>query len=760
MKIQNLTGLLRPLLATLLPLAAFILQGMFWPYLQPYVWFLFYPAVFFSAWIDGLRGGLTATVLSAILVTYFFVPPQFSFAVESPRNFLSAGVFATMGVLFGYTQERLKQANRETGAALAAARSANDQLETRVRERTAALQESQAMFQGLFEAAPDPIVVVNSAGQIAHLNNSAEKSFGYRREELSGQPIERLLPERFQERHRAHRAGYVTDPQARAMGAGLELTARRKDGGEFPVDITLGPLKLNGDLLVLSIIRDVTERQRVEGTLQESEKRFRSLFENMLNGFAYCRMLFEQERPADFIYLEVNKAFETLTGLKNVVGKKVSEVIPGIRESDPGLFEIYGRVALTGLPETFETYVEALRMWFSISVYSPQKEYFVAVFDVITERKRAEAALRESEQKFSVLFEEAAFAVSLSRLPDGVIVDVNEAFERTFGYTKQEVIGKTSLELGLNPDPEGRARVLAALKEQGAVHNLELALHAKSGELHVHSVNVDLVDIGDQKYILNSTQDITERKRAEEEIRKLNAELEQRVIERTAQLETANQELEAFSYSVSHDLRAPLRGIDGWSLALLEDYGDRLDQQGRQYLDRVRSETQRMGELIDDMLELSRVSRAEMRQQAVDLSAIAQTIAAGLRATQPERRVEFIIQPGLSAQGDAILLEAVLTNLLSNAFKFTGKTAPARIEFGQAEAQGQHAFFVRDNGAGFDMAYAQKLFGAFQRLHKVSDFPGTGVGLASVQRVIHRHGGRVWAEAGVNTGATFYFTLE
>lgn len=226
-----------------------------------------------------------------------------------------------------------------------------------------------------------------------------------------------------------------------------------------------------------------------------------------------------------------------------------------------------------------------------------------------------------------------------------------------------------------------------------------------------------------------------------------------------AALETANKELEAFSYSVSHDLRAPLRSINGFSQALLEDCADRLDEAGKNHLKQIRTESRRMGQLIDDLLNLSRLTCGELHRETVDLSAMARTVGAELQQAQPERPVELIVEDGLVANGDPRLLRVVFDNLLGNAWKFSGKCAHARIEVGRHRQNGDAAFFVRDNGAGFDMAYADKLFGTFQRLHSQTEFEGTGIGLATVQRIIHHHGGRVWAEATVNQGATFYFNL-
>jgi light-regulated signal transduction histidine kinase (bacteriophytochrome) len=252
---------------------------------------------------------------------------------------------------------------------------------------------------------------------------------------------------------------------------------------------------------------------------------------------------------------------------------------------------------------------------------------------------------------------------------------------------------------------------------------------------------------------------LREQSRAEEKIRQLNAELEQRIRERTAQLEDANRELEAFAYSVSHDLKAPLRGINGFSHILLEEFAPNLPPDAQECLQRVWDAAQHMGNLIDDLLKLSQTTRVEMHCEPVDLSELAHSILRQLQEAQPERQMEKVIASGLVAEGDTRLLRIALENLLRNAWKFTGKTPHARIEVGTSEQLGYRVFFVRDNGAGFDMNYADKLFGAFQRLHGGQEFEGTGIGLAIVQRIIHRHGGKVWAEAEKDKGAKFYFTL-
>ncbi len=376
----------------------------------------------------------------------------------------------------------------------------------------------------------------------------------------------------------------------------------------------------------------------------------------------------------------------------------------------------------------------------------------------ISEQQRTEAALRQSEERFRALVTASSDAI----------------YRMNADWTRMCLLdGRNSIQDVASPrldwlrtyiHPDDWPRVTALIQDAirtKCVFELEHRVLRPDGTVGwTFSRMIPLLDAGGEIVEwFGAATDITRRRQAEEEIRRLNADLEQRVRERTAQLEAANQEMEAFAYSVSHDLRAPLRGIDGWSLALQEDYSGQLDERAQKYLARVRSEARRMGILIDDLLQLSRITRTQMESRLIDLSSAVDQVAARLREAYPHRRMEFLIERNLTAAGDPHLLDVALTNLLENAAKFTSPCHEARIQFGEAQAAGARAFYVRDNGVGFDMAFAGMLFGAFQRLHKSSEFPGTGIGLATVQRIIHRHGGRVWAESQPGLGATFYFTL-
>jgi PAS domain S-box-containing protein len=487
-------------------------------------------------------------------------------------------------------------------------------------------REAEQRFKALLEAAPDAMVVVNQGGEIVLLNLQAEKQFGYRRDELLGQEVKNIIPEGFAERLLSDGLRSAEDALAQQIGTGIELTARRKDGSEFQIELMLSPLESAEGIFVTAAIRDISVRKAAERHLAQMEARYRGLLE-----------------AAPDAMVVVNQG--------------------------------------------------------------------------------------------------------------GEIVLLNLQAEKQFGYRRDELLGQEVK----NIIPEGFAERLIADDLRSAEDALtqqigtgiELTARRKDGTEFPIEIMLSPLESPEGILVTAAIRDIGERRRNERALQEKNIELQ-----------SAVKELDAFSYSVSHDLRAPLRAIDGYTQLVLKQCGPLMSEEQRRYLQRVRDNTVQMGHLVDDLLRLSRLGRQPLARQLVSTGSIVAEVLRDVRQQAAGRTVQVSVGELPPVWGDPGLLKQVFMNIIDNAFKYTRLRDDAVIEIDSRRMGDEQVFTVRDNGVGFDMQYADKLFDVFQRLHRAEDFAGTGVGMAIVQRIVQRHGGRVWAEAAVDRGATFYFTTE
>jgi len=629
-----------------------------------------------------------------------------------------------------------------------------------------ALRESETRKTAILETSLDAIVSIDCKGVVREWNSAAQRIFGYRREEALGKRLEPLIvPAHLTEKYLPGLADYLMTGVASLLGRPVEVLARRQNGEQFPIELALTQVPLREPPFFTAFIRDITDRKNAEEALRRSETRKAAVLETALDAIISI--------DQDGKVIEWNPAAERIFGYSRelAIGREMAELI--VPKSNPDLhrkglakFLQTGRGRMLGQ----RTEVMALRAngaEFPVELTITKIPgdgplVFTSFVRDITERRRTEKALRKSEERFRLLVEGVEDYAIYMLDTHGRITTWNAGAERIMGYRAQEIIGRRFHRFYTADDGERKKpdQALAVATAEGRFQDERWQVR-KDGTPYWASFVITTLRDESGKLTGYSTiaRDITKRKHAEDEIRRLNTELERRVQERTAELQAAYQEMEAFSYSISHDLRAPLIHIAGFVEMLKSDLGSTIDEKSLRHLQTICDSTETMGRMIADLLTFSRIGRAEMHQVRFNLTDTLKDARRDLQAQTQNRNVTWIIPELPEVYGDPFLLRQAVFNLLANALKYTRKRAEARIEVTVETTDKEHIFAVRDNGAGFDMKYTAKLFGVFQRLHPTSEFEGTGIGLANVRRIIGRHGGRTWAEGVVDGGATFYFSL-